>query len=313
MDFDQLWDCILDPAPPTTLEEGRCEARTLASWGTVPYVIVDDLFQSEHGYPLIERKYATSSERFIQSELDTLFCVESDYPFTLTIDGYLFSSTRKPSYDLKSTKYAVQFPDGLPLFRLLENTIAFRDETDSTRPGDDFTMVGEVYDATSPYMPVPNWIRITAPEYHSPIYMHNGRLTAVVPEITGVGECESGDADGASECESSDSDGASECESSDSDTDEDRPLSEYEVREYYASLPVRDFLKLGPDVQEAAIELLVTAPKSPTPRTKFAEQLTTVAFALENWTRTDPTGGQDEFVVYRDAIIQSLDNICKAL
>ena len=85
------------------------------------------------------------------------------------------------------------------------------------------------------------------------------------------------------------------------------------MREYYASLPVRDFLKLGPDVQEAAIELLVTAPKSPTPRTKFAEQLTTVAFALENWTRTDPTSGQDEFVVYRDAIIQSLDNICKAL
>lgn len=285
------WD-KLDPVPPTTLAEGRCEARTLANWGTVPYVIVDEGFKSAHSYPLVQIGCTVTSLMQTEIDLDTLFCVESEDPFTLFLDNHYFASAPRVSYGPEETHIvqAVHFPDGLPMFKLLESGFSCR--TNTLRDQDlHITIFGEVYDATSPYMPVPNSIRIAAPDYlgiGATIWVRHGRLSASdrsQDEVDDDAKDETGDLD--------------QC----------RPLSEHEIREYYEALPVRDFLKLEPDVQEAAMELLVAPPKVPTRRTRLAEQLTTAAFSLENWTRTDPDGDRDGFELYKDAIVQCLDNL----
>ena len=247
-DDDAVWSDMED-VPPTTIEEGLREARTLAIWGTIPYTIVDGMFCSEQSYPLVmEVVHEPRGGVTLDSNLSTLLRAQSEEPFTLTVGCKVFGSAKAQQSDGCIVE-VVDFQHGLPLFKLTDSWITVH--TWSRAP--EIILFGEVYDMLTIYAMIPNNVKIPVRAFTSQTtVIQNGLLHSEGADANASDQYR--ELQSSSSCVDTDTD-ESNTESSAMD-DEDTTFED-SIREYYANLPLREFLDLSPSMQEQVRTMLL--------------------------------------------------------
>jgi hypothetical protein len=323
---DAMWE-ELNEAPPTTFEEGVCEAHTLAGWGTIPYTIVNGMFCSEHSYPVVINTDITGYENtsVIGSKYSTLFKVESDDPFVMYIGWCRLNSVTTELPD-NSTVETLCFPHGLPLFKLRNARIVCnrRDNPYDHTISMPVTFYGEVYDMETVFSVIPANVQIpvNARGTKTLEIRDDGRLYTVGSvniEESGEIKEESEDSEDSeddskeSKEESEESEESEDSEDSE-DSEESQKIAEDEVRKYYSSMSLHNFMKLDKDVQEAVFTIFDQPIHNKL--ATVANKITNFGRLLETWVHQNKTAEsctKGDLHFYKTAILECFDMMFVAL